>query len=124
MSINVTLYQAIAFGAGYIFFQIIGNILDKKTKYETDYGNTKLKYVLLFTTFNIFCFLFIDKIKENRKIDYMKDKVYADEKLIQNYGEDMLSEKEYQEHLHKKRYISINKMKKNIKWKKLKEMVK
>ena len=57
-----------------ITFILIINIhlLDEKTKYKDDDRNLSIKYNIIFYIFNILCYLFLNKIREKRKIDYYK----------------------------------------------------
>lgn len=62
-----------------VFFM---NILDKKTRCVDDKSiGLDIKYVILFLFCNIFCFLFINKIKEKRKIEHFKQMIRYYERI-------------------------------------------
>ena len=55
----------------FIIFAVINvHALDKKTKYKDDNRGLSIKYYLIFYFTNIFCYLFLKKIREKRKLDY------------------------------------------------------
>lgn len=121
--INITLSHIIGFIIWFSYFNYIIYILDKKTKYRDDVG-MKIKYLFIFIFGGFFCLFFLDKIKEQRKIDYFKYAVlYRDEK-IKRLGESIYNDEILNEHNNMKIYLKIKKVKKDIKWKRLKEMVK
>ena len=102
-----------------VFLNININILDKKTKCKGDNRNLSTKYYLIFYFLNIFCYLFLNKIREKRKINYYKyyidfyEKNKSFFKLMSRYpsiSENILN---YDDKTHKKiiRYLKI----KNIK---------
>lgn len=65
-------------------------MLDKKTRCEGDKTiGLDLKYILLFLFCNVFCFLFINKIKEKRKIEHYKNLIdYY--KVLNDYHENSI----------------------------------
>lgn len=71
----------------------------------------------------VFCLFFIDKIKEKRKIDYFKYVVLYRNEKIKRFGEEFYDNDTLNEHYNMKRYLKLKKVKKEIKRKRLKEMV-
>ena len=96
-------------------FPYLPNILDKKTRYKNDKffigKNIDIKYILMFMFINVFCFLFLDKIRESRKISYYKDRVSNFE---QNHmlKYDYATSKYYNEYVKMKRYLKMKRLKK------------
>lgn len=121
--INITLSHIIGFIIWFSYFNYIIYILDKKTKYRDDVG-MKIKYLFIFTFGGIFCLLFLDEIKEQRKIDYFKYAVLYRSEKIKKFGEELYDSDVLNEHNNMKRYLKIKNIKKELRWKKLKEMVK
>jgi len=69
----MTVFYTYLFGVIVVFILIINiHILDEKTKYKDDDRDLSIKYYILFYIFNIFCYLFLNVIREKRKINYYK----------------------------------------------------
>ena len=92
-------------------FVYLPSILDKKTRTGAwdFYG---VNYSLLFCFANIFCFLFLNKIRECRKIKYYKDRIsHYEQCFILPFGFEYLSENRKKEYLNMKRYLKLKKLK-------------
>lgn len=120
--VTITLLDIIIFIIAFYYFKYIVYVLDKKTKYKDDMG-MKIKYLFMFMYGGVFCLFFIDKIKEKRKIDYFKYVVLYRNEKIKRFGEEIYDNDTLNEHNNMKRYLKLKKVKKEIKWKQLKEMV-
>lgn len=80
MSIFLAIYSYVL--TNILLGSIFMNILDKKTRYVDDKSiGLDIKYILLFLFCNIFCFLFINKIKEKRKIEHFKQMIRYYERI-------------------------------------------
>jgi len=93
-------------------FAYLPNILDRKTKPKEDKGwFLETKYNILFCLVNIFCFFFLDKIREHRKTDWYKDRILMyDQNFVRMLGFESLSSKSKSEYLKMKRYLKIKKL--------------
>ena len=88
------------------------HILIEKTKpNEIETDDCKTKYIVLFCVFNIFCFLFLNKIREYRKIDYYKSIVLYYTQYKKSFGTTSLSEENEKEYIKMKRYLKLKKLK-------------
>lgn len=64
------------FSANILIGLLFINNLDKKTRYKEDKSiGLDVKYSLLFLFCNIFCYLFVNKIREKRKINYFRKNI-------------------------------------------------
>ena len=96
---------------------LVGNItmnkLDKKTLYKGD-NIISGKWRWIFFTFNFWCYLFIDKIKEKRKIEYFERRTLMYENMIKSwtFDTDILTHSEKEDLRNMKLYLKINKIKK------------
>lgn len=101
----------------YFFFGIfwIPAILLKKTepknKYESPHDiileNSYIKYQIFFMIFNFLCFLFLNKIREHRKVDYYKNLIYRFDFI----GFENLTEDKKLDYIQMSRYVKIKKIK-------------
>lgn len=121
MYLTITLKHLIGFLIGFLYFNTINYVLNKKTQYNNCELTTK--YCLIFTIFGLFCFLFIDKIKEKRKIECFEILVKDYEKFGID-DNDIFDDENREEYLNMKRYLKLKKIKNKTKWKRVKEMVK
>lgn len=99
----------------------IWKFIDKKTRYE-NINDEYLQIPMMLGSF--FSLIFIKKIREKRKIYAIENKLNYFQYLVKYIGYDYLDEKEKQNYITYNRILKIKKVKKDIKWKRLKEMVK
>ena len=91
----------------------IPKILIEKTKPKNDgynsiiIQNDYIKYQFIFMMLNFFCFLFLNKIRENRKIDHYKNVI----EYLDFYGFENISYNDKLEYIKMSRYIKLKNLK-------------
>lgn len=119
MTVQIKVYQIILMCLIILCLPKICKILDKKTRCKDDTRKISIKYDALFWFVNIFCFLFLNIIREKRKIDfynfYVKfyeenEKYFAVIARYPSVSETILN---YDKKTHKKiiRYLKIKNLK-------------
>jgi len=92
-------------------FSYMPYILDKKTKPKGNDGLIETKYNVLFCFVNIFCFLFLNKIREKRKINFYKNRIlHYDQNFIKIFGFESLSPDGKLDYNRMKRYLKLKKI--------------
>lgn len=93
-------------------FSYLPDILNNKTKPKNEKYLTEPKYILLFMFVNVLCFLFLDKIRECRKINHYKNRVLNfEQNFIDIFGLDYLTNESKKEYLKMCRYLKMKKIK-------------
>lgn len=101
----------------YGYIVLVGNIfmnkLDKKTRCKGD-NIISGKWRWIFFIFNFWCYLFIDKIKEKRKIEFMERRIIMYDRMIKDWTFDteLLTLTEKEDLRNMKLYLKIKKIKK------------
>jgi len=104
-------YVLIVYLFGFLF---IPRILIEKTeivdtiKYinSIDVQNSHIKYLIIFMIFNFFCFLFINKIREIRKIDYYKKAI----RFLDFYDFENMKDDRKKDYIRMNRYLKLKKI--------------
>jgi len=95
-----------------IWFFTLPDLLYEITKPTVEkYNTNENKYIILFYIANVFCFLFLNKIRENRKINYYKDRIKIHEQLLELKNGYYIPEKYNNEYIRIKRYLKLKKIK-------------
>lgn len=93
-------------------FAYLPYILDKKTRpKEYIFWSCETKSNVLFCFGSFFCFIFLNRIREWRKINYYKDRILNyDQNFVRMFGFESLPEKHKSEYVKMKRYIKLKKL--------------
>jgi len=88
------------------------NIIATKTKpKDSNYIYCSNKFIILFCIANIFCFLFLNKIREHRKIEHYKFRIKR-YNTLKNLYDDYFLDDEYESEIKKiERYLKLKKLK-------------
>ena len=93
-------------------FTYLPYILDEKTKPKNNKSRIiETKYNLLFCFANVFCFLFLDKIRKSRKVTLYKNRILNyDQCFVRTFGFEQLSNESKSDYLKMKRYLKLKEL--------------